>query len=73
MTLLVAWFRLRARDGKLLRVQDVIAFAAFAVLYPLAVIDTNRTALWMQIFYLLMLFYICALVLRSRLPGEPRQ
>ena len=67
LTLLVAWFRLKAPESRLVRVQDVIGFGAFAVLYPLAVIDGDRTALWMQMFYLLMLFYICALILRSRL------
>ena len=72
LTLLVAWFRLKAREGWLMRVQDVIAFAAFAVLYPLAVIDADRTALWMQAFYIVMLVYICALILGARKSGGNR-
>ena len=72
LTLLVAWFRLKAREGRLVRVQDVLGFGAFAVLYPLAVIDADRTALWMQAFYLVMLVYICALILGARKSGGNR-
>jgi len=65
LTMIVAWFRLKAAGSLLERLQDVIGFAAFAALYPLAVIDQDRTALWMQGFYLVMLLYVCALILRS--------
>lgn len=71
VTLVLAWFRLRGPDSRLMRVQDVVSFAVLAVLYPLAVIDTERTALWMQGLYLLMLVYFCALLLRNRVAGIP--
>jgi len=70
LTVLVTWFRLEASESRLLGAQDVIAFAVFAVLYPLAVIDGDRTALWMQMFYVLILLYVCALILRSRLSAD---
>jgi hypothetical protein len=73
LTLVVAWFRLKAPEGLLVRVQDVIGFGTLAILYPLAVIDGDRTALWMQVFYLLMLLYICALILRARLSEDTRR
>ena len=66
LTLLVTWFRLTSCERLLLRVQDVIGFGAFAFLYPLAVIDGDRTELWMHVFYLLMLLYVCALIVRER-------
>lgn len=66
LTLMVAWFRLKAPESRLVRIQDVIGFGCFAILYPLAVIDGDRTAFWMQIFYVLMLLYICILILHSR-------
>jgi hypothetical protein len=64
LTLVVAWFRLHAPESRLMRVQDVIGFGVLAVFYPLAVIDGDRTALWMQAFYLLLLVYVCGLILR---------
>lgn len=66
LTLVVAWFRLNALESRFLRVQDVIGFGVLAVFYPLAVIDGDRTALWMQVFFLLMLLYVCVLILRVR-------
>ena len=66
LTLVIAWFRLKSADSRLERVQDVIGFASVAVLYPLAVIDQDRTALWLQGFYLAMLLYVCALILRQK-------
>jgi hypothetical protein len=49
-------------------VQDTLAYAAVAILFPLAVIDTDRTGLWMQLTYLAVLFYVCAvwIVFRAR-------
>ncbi len=70
LTVLVAWFRLRAPGPRLLRVQDAVGFGVFAVLFPLAVIDGDRTALWMQLLQVLMLLYLCALVLRARGPAN---
>jgi hypothetical protein len=73
VTLLVAWFRLKAPECRLLGVQDVVGFGALAVLYPLAVVDADRTSFWLQIFCLLMLLYICALIVRPRLEAEARR
>ena len=63
----VAWFRLAARESRFIRVQDVAGFGILAVLYPLAVVDADRTAFWMQWFYLGALVYACALLLVFRL------
>jgi len=67
MSVLVAVLRLRDRDSRLLGWQDTIAFLALAVLYPLAVVDTDRTALWMQMFYVVLLIYACVLVISYRI------
>lgn len=61
--LVVAWFRLRGKSGRLLPVQDVVVFAVMTVLYPLAVVDADRTATWMQFFYLGIVIYTCALLM----------
>jgi len=47
--------RLRDRRSKYLSRQDTVGFLAVALLYPLAVIDVDRTAFWMQLFYLAIL------------------
>jgi len=52
LAVLVSWFRRADTDARLLRVQDSLAFAVAVVLFPLAVIDADRTALYMQFFYL---------------------
>lgn len=65
VTVVIAWFRLKAHESLLIRVPDVVGFASFAVLYPLAVIDADRTAFWIQAFYLVILIYVCGLILRS--------
>ena len=41
-------------------------FAALAVLYPLAIVDLERTALWMQVLYIALLLYACVLVVCFR-------
>jgi hypothetical protein len=64
-----AWFRLRDRSKGLLPTQDPVAFAAMAVLYPVAIVDAERTAFWMQLFYLATVIYACALLVRYRLKG----
>lgn len=64
---LVGWFRSRDTGSpKPLRCQDVACFGALAVLYPLAVVDAERTPFWMQCFDLGILIYVCALVIRFR-------
>jgi hypothetical protein len=58
----------RRRDGSLLLAkQDILAFLVLAVLYPLAVIDSDRTDFWMQFFYLGILLYACLLVVGYRI------
>jgi hypothetical protein len=68
MLAFLAWFRLKDTDPRYFRVQDTLAYAAVAVLFPLAVIDTDRTGLWMQLTYLAVLLYVCAvwIVFRAR-------
>ncbi len=63
---IVLVFRCRAAGRKLLVVQDVAWFAALMVLFPLAIIDTDRTGFWMQVFYVAMLLYVCVLVAKFR-------
>ena len=63
----VAFLRLRDKSSWMLSRQDTLAFVALAVLYPLAVVDVGRTALWMQIFYLAILLYVCVLVVCFRI------
>jgi len=64
---LVAWFRASGSCIKLLRIQDAVAFALVAALYPLIVIDADRTDLWMQYLYVGMLVYASVLlVVRCR-------
>jgi hypothetical protein len=58
----------RRQDGStLLARQDLLWFLALAVLYPLAVIDTERTDFWMQFFYLGILLWACVLVVGYRI------
>jgi len=64
---LVAFLRLRDKSSPMLSWQDTIAFLILAVLYPLAVVDMDRTALWMQVFYVAILLYVCVLVVRFRI------
>jgi hypothetical protein len=61
--LVVAWFRLRSKSGGLPAVQDVIVFAIMTVLYPLAIVDADRTVTWMQFFYLGIVVYACVLLM----------
>lgn len=63
---IVLFFRCRAAGRTLLVVQDVAWFAALMVLYPLAIIDADRTGFWMQVFYVAMLLYVCVLVAKFR-------
>jgi len=64
---LVAALRLRDKTSRMLGWQDTAGFMALGVLYPLAVVDVERTALWMQVFYLSLLAYACVLVVRYRI------
>ena len=63
---LVGFLRLRDKSSAMLSWQDTVAFLALAVLYPLAVVDMDRTALWMQVFYVAILLYVSVLVVRFR-------
>jgi len=67
LSALVAYLRLRDRSSWMLSWQDTVCFIALAVLYPLAVVDADRTALWMQLSYLAILLYVCVLVVRLRI------
>lgn len=64
---LIAFLRLRDKSSPMLSWQDTVSFIVLAVLYPLAVVDVERTALWMQVFYLAILLYTCVLVVRFRI------
>ncbi len=66
LTTVVALLRLRDASSRVLAWQDTAAFFALAFLYPLAVIDADRTAFWMQAFYVAVLLYVCVLVFRFR-------
>ena len=63
LIVLMACFRANARDGRVLRALDPVAFGALVVLYPLAVADADMTALWMQFFYLGILTLCCTLLI----------
>ena len=66
--LLVAWFRLSDKECRLPGVLDAIVFAVAIVLYPLAVVDADRTALYMQFMYLGTLVLCCILIVCCRIP-----
>ena len=66
LTGVVALLRLRDDSSRLMSWQDTAAFFAFALLYPLAIIDSDRTDFWMQVFYVAILLYTCVLVVRFR-------
>jgi hypothetical protein len=65
---LVFLFRFFASDSpKILRYIEIAAFAIMAVFFPLAVIDFDRTAFWMQLIYISVIIYVCVLFLTCRL------
>ena len=66
LTGLIAWFRLRDIDAGFLRIHDAVVFAVLTVVYPLMVVDTDRTGVWMQMFYLAVLVFFCILLVRYR-------
>ena len=63
----VAFLRFKNKSSLMLSRQDTLAFIVLAVLYPIIVVDVARTALWMQIFYLAILFYAGVLVVYFRI------
>jgi len=67
VTAIVAVLSRRDGGSTLLGRQDLLVFLALAALYPLAVIDSDRTGFWMQFFYLGMLLYACLLVVGYRI------
>lgn len=62
ITLLIAWFRWKDPENRMLGIQDWVGFTVLSVLFPLAVIDAERTAFWMQMIYLAILVYVCVLM-----------
>ena len=71
LTAAVVWLRIADSDRWLLRIEDVVVFACLVLLYPLAVIDAERTAFWMQLFLVATLVLGCALLV-SRFAGARR-
>jgi len=59
----VAFFRGQDKGETFLPMQDIVAFAVLVILYPLAVIS-EHTTFWMQLFYIVLLLYLCALIVR---------
>lgn len=64
--LVIAWFRLKDCEPRLLRVLDSIVFLVVIVLYPLAIVDKDITSFWMQLLYLLALVHVCTLLVSRR-------
>ena len=64
---LVVFLRLRDKSCRLLAWQDTLAFVALAIFYPLAVVDVEWTAFWMQVFQVAILLYSCVLVVYFRI------
>ena len=74
LTGVVGILRLNDPSSLLMSLQDTIGFLALALFYPLAVVDVERTAFWMQVFYLAVLLYACVLVVYFRvLPALHRK
>jgi hypothetical protein len=71
--LIVAVFRLADSSSRFLGAQDILWFVALMVLYPLAIIDTERTNFWMQVFYVGQLLYVCLLTLKLRIAPALRE
>jgi hypothetical protein len=67
MLALVACFRLRGASSWPVRLLDVAVFATAILLYPLAVVDAERTGLWIQILWLGALTLSCSLLVSRRL------
>jgi len=59
----VAFFRGQDKGEIFMLRQDIVAFAVLVVLYPLAVIS-EHTTFWMQLFYIALLLYVCALTVK---------
>jgi len=64
----VVWLRMCDEESRLLRVVESTAFLSLIVLYPLAVRDSEKTALWMQFFCLGILTLCCILLMCYRMP-----
>lgn len=71
---LITWFRINDREGWLERILEAAIFGICCTLYPLAVVDKDNTALWMQFFYVGGLVLFCVLfVYRSALRNRDSQ
>jgi hypothetical protein len=64
------WFLLRESGSRLVAGLQAAGFVVAVVLYPLAVVDAEQTALWMQFLWLGVLLLFCVL-LRAH-PGRTR-
>lgn len=65
LVIAMACFRLLDPASRFAGTQDAMVFAVLAVGYPLAIVDSDRTAFWMQWIYVGSLIYICALIVLS--------
>jgi len=63
----IGWLRINDDEPLLSRAIEVAAFVFLVVLYPLAVVDAETTALWMQLFYLGILTLCCVLLACCRI------
>lgn len=68
LVLLITSFRMADSECRHLGILDALVFAAMVVLYPLAIVDGDGTALWMQLFYLATLTLCCFLLVSCRRP-----
>ncbi len=65
--ILMAWFRAFNRHAKGRSVRDIIVFSMMVLCYPLAIVDSERTGFWMQVFYIGSLLYFCGLIVAVRM------
>jgi hypothetical protein len=73
MALIITWFRLKDKDRLFMRLQDAAIFLVIIVLYPLAVVDGDKTSFWMQLFYVGVLVHVCVLLVAARLGAKPHE
>ena len=70
LLILIVIFRLLLSETpKCIRVIDIASFAVMIIFFPLAVIDSERTSFWMQLFYIALILYIAILIIISRKDG----
>jgi len=69
---ILALYRFRDAATRMFVLPDLISFAVFVVLFPLAVIDAERTRFWMQLFYMALLLYASTTLIRCRVWSSPK-